>query len=218
LNYIGKQVLIIYFVLKISFVISANGYLSHQFIDNTSNHRTDQWGGSAENRCRFPLRIIDEICGVYGKDRVGIKLSPGGGYNDMGMTEKDTVETYGYLIKELNARRIAYIQITRYWALGDPVKRGTDIDIFQWRNLINSEHTKFFVNTDYDSEQGVKTLKAGLADAIVFGRFYISNPDLAERLINNQELNTNLDFKTFYGGNGKGYTDYPTYEQQQNTK
>ncbi|CAF1401207.1 unnamed protein product [Adineta steineri] len=192
---------------------SANGYLPHQFIDNTSNHRTDQWGGSIENRCRFPLRIIDEICGVYGNDRVGIKLSPGGGYNDMGMSPKDTNETYAYLIKEVNARQIAYIQITRYWALGDPVKRGADVDIFQWRDLIDSKHTKFFVNADYDYEQGAKVLEANLADAIVFGRLYISNPDLAERLINNEKLNTNFDFKTFYGGNEQGYTDYPTYKQ-----
>ncbi|CAF0815463.1 unnamed protein product [Adineta ricciae] len=193
---------------------AANGYLPHQFIDNTSNQRTDQWGGSAENRCRFPLRIIDEIASVYGNDRVGIKLSPGGGYNDMGMTEKNTVETYGYLIKELNARRIAYIQIARYWALGDPVKRGTPVDIFQWRGLIDSSHTKFFVNTEYNSEDGTKALQDGSADAVVFGRFYISNPDLAERLINNQELNTNFNVKGFYGGNAEGYTDYPTYEQQ----
>ncbi len=171
-----------------------------------------------ENRCRFPLRIIDEICGVYGKDRVGIKLSPGGGYNDMGMTEKDTVETYDYLIKELNARRIAYIQITRYSSFKDPTKRGTSIDIFQWRNLINSEHTKFFANADYDNEQGAEALKAGLADAIVFGRLFITNPDLAQRLINNQELNTNLDLKKLYTGGEKGYIDYPTYEQQNSNK
>ncbi|CAF1145374.1 unnamed protein product [Adineta steineri] len=193
---------------------SANGYLSHQFIDNTSNQRTDQWGGSAENRCRFPLRIIDEISGVFGNDRVGIKLSPSGGYNDMGMTEKDTTETFGYLIKELNARRIAYIQLTRYWPFRDPAQRGTYVDIFQWRNLINSEHTKFFANTEYDSEQGAKALKDGLADAIVFGRLYIANPDLAQRLINNEELNTNFNVKHFYGGDFVGYTDYPTYEQQ----
>ncbi|UJR11496.1 hypothetical protein I4U23_015676 [Adineta vaga] len=132
----------------------------------------------------------------------------------MGMTEKDTVETYGYLIKELNARRITYIQLARYWALGDPVKRGTPVDIFQWKKLINGEHTKLFVNTEYDYEQGAQALKDGLADAIVFGRFYLANPDLAQRLINNQEVNTNFNLKGFYGGNEVGYTDYPTYEQQ----
>lgn len=196
------------------FSYSANGYLSHQFIDNTSNHRTDQWGGSVENRCRFTLRAIDEICRVYGNDRVGIKLSPGGGYNDMGMDEKDTADTYGYLVKELNSRRIAYIQITRYWAMGDPAKRGRDIDVFQWKNLINREHTAFFANTNYDNEEGAKTLRKGLADAIVFGRLYISNPDLAERLINNREVNTDLNMKALYDGVEEGYTDYPTYEQQ----
>ncbi len=197
---------------------SANGYLSHQFIDNTSNQRTDQWGGSVENRCRFPLRVIDEMCSVYGNDRVGIKLSPCGGYNDMGMTEKDTTETYGYLIKELNSRRIAYIQLVRYWAFRDPLQRGTEVDIFQWRNLIDSKHTAFFVNTNYDKEQGVEVLKNGLADAVVFGRLHISNPDLADRLINNLELNTELKFKNLYGGGAEGYTDYPTYEQQQKLK
>ncbi|CAF0815519.1 unnamed protein product [Adineta ricciae] len=193
---------------------NANGYLPHQFIDNTSNRRTDQWGGSAENRCRFTLRIIDEISQVFGNDRVGIKLSPSGGYNDMGMTEKDTIETFDYLIKELVARRIAYIQITRYWPERDPAKRGTAVDIFRWRNVINGEHTKFFANAEFNAEDGTKVLKEGLADAIVFGRFYIANPDLAQRLINKQELNSNFNPKTFYGGGAVGYTDYPTYEQQ----
>ncbi|CAF3458400.1 unnamed protein product [Rotaria socialis] len=193
---------------------SANGYLPHQFIDNTSNKRTDEWGGSAENRCRFPLRVIDEMCSVYGNNRVGIKLSPGGGYNDMGMSEKDTSETFAYLIQELSARRIAYIQLARYWDLGDPLKRGKEVDIFQWKKLINSEHTALLVNTNYNAEEGEKTLQADLADAIVFGRFYIANPDLAERLIKNQELNTKFNMKGFYGGEAEGYTDYPTYEQQ----
>jgi 2,4-dienoyl-CoA reductase-like NADH-dependent reductase (Old Yellow Enzyme family) len=159
--------------------------------------------------------VIDEICGVYGNDRVGIKLSPGGGYNDMGMNQKDTSETYGYLIKELNARRIAYIQITRYSSFKDPTNRGTSFDIFQWKDLINRDHTKFFVNADYDAKQGAEVLKAGLADAVVFGRLYIANPDLAQRLINNQEVNTNLLIKNLYQGGTIGYTDYPTYEQQQ---
>ena len=159
--------------------------------------------------------MIDEISRVYGNDRVGIKLSPGGGYNDMGMNEKDTVETYSYLIKELNARKIAYIQLARYWALGDPVKRGTPIDVFQWRNLIDSKHTALFANTDYHPEEGAETLKSGQADGIVYGRSFIGNPDLAQRLVNNQAVNADLNFKTFYGGGAEGYTDYPTYQQQQ---
>ncbi len=159
------------------------------------------------------MRVIDEICSVWGNDRVGIKLSPGGGYNDMGMDEKDTAETYGYLIKELNNRRIAYIQLVRYSNFKDAVNRGRDIDIFQWRKLINSQHTAFFANTNYNSEEGAETLKSSLADAIVFGRLYISNPDLAERLINNQELNTNINMKGLYDGGPIGYSDYPTYEQ-----
>ncbi|CAF3525446.1 unnamed protein product [Rotaria sordida] len=199
---------------KYFFPHSANGYLPHQFIDNTSNHRTEQWGGSVENRCRFPLGIIDELSRVYGNDRVGIKLSPSGGYNDIGMNDTDTIETYGYLIKELNARRLAYIQLARYWAFVDPAGRGKNVDIFQWRKLINSEHTAFFVNTDFDSEEGAKVLESGMADAIVFGRLYISNPDLAERLIKNRELNTYLNMQGLCGGGREGYTNYPTYEKQ----
>ena len=187
--------------------------MPHQFIDNTSNHRADQWGGSAENRCRFSLRIIDELSRVYGPDRVGIKLSPSGGYNDMGMTEKDTNETFVYLIKELSARRIAYVQLTRYWPFRDPAQRGTAVDVFQWKKLLDPKYTAFFVNTEFNSEEGAETLRKGLADAIVFGRFYIANPDLAERLIANQDLNSDFRIKQFYGGGAEGYTDYPTYEQ-----
>ena len=196
------------------FPISAGGYLPHQFIDNTSNHRTDQWGGSAENRCRFPLRVIDELSRVYGPDRVGIKLSPGGGYNDVGMTEKDTHETFSYLIKELSARRIAYVQLARPWVSADPTGREKPLNVFQWKQLLDPNHTAFFANTNFSSEEGADTLRKGLADAIVFGRFYIANPDLAERLIANHELNKGLRFEQFYGVGGEGYTDYPTYEQQ----
>lgn len=160
------------------------------------------------------MRIIDELSRVYGGDRVGIKLSPGGGYNDMGMNDKDTTDTYGYLIKQLVDRRIAYIQLARYWPLGDPTQRGRPFDVFQWNHLINKKQTALFVNTDYDANEASDTLKSGRADAIVFGRFYISNPDLAERLIHNQPLNTNFNMKGFYGGNHEGYTDYPTFEQQ----
>lgn len=106
----------------------------------------------------------------------------------------------------------------RYSTFKDPVKRGTAFDIFQWKNLIDRKHTAFFVNADYDSQQDAEVLKASLTDAIVFGRLYISNPDLAQRLINNQELNTNLAIKNLYVGGPVGYTDYPTYEQQKKQK
>ncbi len=150
---------------------------------------------------------------IYGNDRVGIKLSPGGGYNDVGMSESDTIETYSYLIKELNQRKIAYIQLTRYLYDYDPTHRGRDIDIFQFKQFINSEHTKFFVNGFYDADEGEQVLKSNQADAIVFGRLYIANPDLAERLINKKEINKNLDRATYYAGEEEGYTDYPTYQE-----
>jgi len=195
---------------------AANGYLPNQFLDNTSNQRQDQWGGSVENRCRFILRIIDEMSEIFRNDLVGIKLSPSGGYNVMGMSESDTIETYTYLIKELNQRKIAYIQLTRYLYDFDSTHRGIDVDIFQFKQFINSEHTKFFVNAYYNANEGEQILKSNQADAIVFGRLYITNPDLAERLINKKEINKTIDRDTYYAGEEKGYTDYPTYQEQSN--
>jgi 2,4-dienoyl-CoA reductase-like NADH-dependent reductase (Old Yellow Enzyme family) len=192
----------------------ANGYLPNQFLDNISNQRQDQWGGSVENRCRFTLRIIDEMSNVFGNDRVGIKLSPGGGYNHMGMSIVDTMETYSYLITELNKRKIAYIQLSRYLYDYDATHCVCDTDIFQFKQFINSEHTKFFVNAFYDADEGEQVLKLEQADAIVFGRLYITNPDLAERIINKKEINNNKDMSTYYTGEEKGYTDYPTYHEQ----
>ena len=197
---------------------SAYGYLPAQFLDNTSNQRTDKWGGSIENRCRFLLRIIDEMSSVYGADRVGIKLSPGDGCNDMEMAVEDTIDTYTHLVKELNARRIAYIQITRYGSDLDLTERGNKLDIFQWRKFINLAHTAFFVNRNFGVDEGAAALESGRAEAIVFGRLYITNPDLDKRLINKLELNKGYDVNGFNGPGPEGYIDYPTYEQQQKNK
>jgi N-ethylmaleimide reductase len=98
----------------------------------------------------------------------------------------------------------------------DPTHRGIDIDIFQFKQFINSEHTKFFANAFYDVDEGEQVLKSNQADAIVFGRLYITNPDLAERLINKKQINKNFDENTFYIGGEKGYTDYPRYHEKSN--
>ncbi|KAI5114701.1 hypothetical protein M0805_002282, partial [Coniferiporia weirii] len=93
---------------------AANGYLIQQFFDNTINHRTDKWGGSYINRCRFGLEALKVIVDVWGADKVGVKLNPAGGYNDAGMPIEDTLETYSHFIKEADAMGLAYICLVRY--------------------------------------------------------------------------------------------------------
>ncbi|KAJ7780329.1 flavoprotein NADH-dependent oxidoreductase [Mycena maculata] len=110
----------------------ANGYLVHQFLDSTSNKRIDKWGGSVENRARFALETLKALIEVYGPD-VAIKLSPAGGYNDMGMPLQETLDTFGYLLREINKLGLAYVTLLRYNAWLDPEfdgkKRGTSHDV-----------------------------------------------------------------------------------------
>jgi len=200
---------------------SANGYLSHQFLDTCSNQRTDEYGGSYKNRCRFTLECIDAIIGVWGPKRVGIKLSPGGGYNDMGdKNVEDTYECYQYLISELSSRGIAYIQlmnhdenVNEYF---DPLGRGNDID--------NSRLSKFFTNGavlrngGYTRSSAIHSIQSGEADAIVFGRDYVYTPDLYERLVRDEKPNAGLvsswyiwpGYPHSYEHRCTGFTDYPS--------
>ncbi|KAK0484426.1 hypothetical protein IW261DRAFT_836759 [Armillaria novae-zelandiae] len=103
----------------------ANGYLIHQFLDSTSNQRGDEWGGSVENRARFPLEVVKTAVDVWGPDRVGIKLSPAGGNNDVGMPIQETLDTFGYFISELDKFGIAYVALMRYVDAFDSTGRGT---------------------------------------------------------------------------------------------
>ncbi|KAG8901049.1 hypothetical protein FRB99_005591 [Tulasnella sp. 403] len=103
---------------------SANGYLVHQFIDSTSNRRTDDWGGSIENRCRFGLEALKALTGVFGPGRVGVKINPAGGYNDMGMPLQETIDTFTYYIKEMLQMELAYVQFVRYSPALDPTFDG----------------------------------------------------------------------------------------------
>ncbi|KAI9294346.1 FMN-linked oxidoreductase [Neoconidiobolus thromboides FSU 785] len=166
----------------------ANGYLPHQFLKSHSSQRTDQYGGSIENRSRFILEIIDAFNEVFSADRVGIKLSHCGGYNDMGeKSEEEAYELFSYLISELDKRNIAYIQL----------------------------NVKIFVNGAFTAEEGDKYIADGKADVIVHGRPFISNPDLSERFFNNNELSEITDFSTFYLYRGEdrhvGYSGYPKF-------
>jgi N-ethylmaleimide reductase len=181
----------------------ANGYLLEQFLSPTSNQRTDAYGGSVENRCRFVLEVVDAVGQAIGMDKTAIRLSPYGVGGGMAVyTEVD--ETYGYLASELDKRGILYIHLVDHSAMGAPEVPMTV------KNLIRSklQNTQIMAG-GYSAETGEQDLQSGLADLIAFGKPFISNPDLVHRMINDLPINTNWDFKTFYTPGPEGYTDYP---------
>jgi N-ethylmaleimide reductase len=181
----------------------ANGYLLEQFLSPISNIRTDNYGGSIENRSRFVLEIAEAVSLVTGKERTGIRLSPYGVSSDMHhYPEIDA--TYKYLAVELNRIGIEYIHIVDHSAIGAPAIPAE----------IKSTIRKLFKNTlilsgGYDQERAEADLQNGNGDLIAFGRPFINNPDLVERFRNEWPLSSDLKFDLFYTPGPKGYTDYP---------
>lgn len=175
-----------------------------------SNKRTDEWGGDYKNRCRFTLACIDALIAVWGPGRVGVKLSPGGGFNDVGQPEDELHRQYSYLLEEFSKRGIAYVQIARYWKAGDPTGRGHSYD---YKKLVKHfTGGRILLNADYDPDSAAKEIESGVADAIVFGHDYISNPDLAERALLGVRFapsNMNTWYSYEPGKSSIGYTDYP---------
>ena len=181
----------------------ANGYLLEQFLSPVSNLRTDNYGGSIENRCRFILEVVDGAIEAIGKDKVGIRLSPYGVASDMPLYDQID-ETYNYLAEELNKRGIVYMHLVDHSAMGSP-----EVPV-----KIKQEVREKFTNTiimsgGLDKAQGEAILDSGNADLVGFGRPFINNPDLVLRYENNLPLAETLDFNTFYSADEKGYTDYP---------
>ncbi|KAK0460573.1 uncharacterized protein EV420DRAFT_1671131 [Desarmillaria tabescens] len=198
----------------------ANGYLIHQFLDSTSNHRTDQWGRSAENRARFPLEVIKIAVDIWGADRVGIKLNPAGGYNDVGMPLQETLDTFWYLISEIDKLGIAYITLMRYAEHLDPVidgvQRMTKHDVLEtYTPLLKNPATKVFANALFTGEEAARYVEDKKVDGVFFGIPWVANPDLVKRFEKDVALEGNIDFMTLYGHGGtevderKGYADYP---------
>lgn len=183
-------------------VHAANGYLLHQFLAVNANQRTDQYGGSMQNRARLTLEVVDAVAKVMGPDRVGIRLSPHFTINDIDDTDMEPMTLY--LCRELTARNVAYLHMAEAgWVGGKPSStafRQQIREAYKGAIIICGEQT---------AESGEQLLTQGVADAIGFGRFYIANPDLVERFRLGAPLNQ-PDRHTFYGGGAKGYTDYPT--------
>ena len=190
---------------------SANGYLLEEFLSPISNIRKDDYGGSIENRCRFVIETIKVIANAIGKEKMGIRLSPYGVASDMPhYPEIDA--TYDYLSKQLNSLGIAYIHIVDHSAMGAPV---VPIDI---KNTIRKNFKSTIILCGgYDKEKAETDIESGLADLIAFGRPFINNPDLVERMANDWPLSQDLKMDLFYTADEKGYTDYPIYEAAKKT-
>ncbi|CNI01806.1 N-ethylmaleimide reductase [Yersinia thracica] len=182
---------------------AAHGYLLHQFMSPASNQRTDQYGGSIENRTRLTLEVVDATAAEWGAEHIGIRISPLGPFNGLDNGE-DQEEAALYLVEELNKRNIAFLHISEPdWAGGKPYS-----DAF--RDAVRARFKGVIVGAGaYTAEKAENLIEKGFIDAVAFGRSYIANPDLVERLQQNAPLNE-PDGETFYGGAAKGYTDYPT--------
>ncbi len=183
-------------------VHAANGYLLDQFIQDGVNDRTDDYGGSLENRLRFPLAVLDAVIEVWGAGRTGMRLSPLGQFNDM--SDSDPEATFRALYEAVGQRGPAFLHVVEAFP-------GTETTAAQ-RAVIERLRKRFagtyIANGGYDGASGEAAVASGHADAITFGRPFLANPDLPERLRVGAELNApNPD--TFYGGGREGYTDYP---------
>jgi N-ethylmaleimide reductase len=181
---------------------SANGYLLDQFLRDGSNKRTDCYGGSFENRARLLFEVTEAVISVWGAQRVSIRLSPSGTFNDM--TDSDPETFFVYLLGQLNRFGLAYLHIVD--ALEGDVRHGANV--VSLAVLRKAYKGMLIVCGGYDKLRAEDAINQGLADAVAFGQLYIANPDLVERFKLNAPLNK-ADATTFYGGTEKGYTDYP---------
>ena len=181
----------------------ANGYLLDQFTRDGTNQRTDAYGGSTENRVRFGLEVAAAVCDVWTPDRVGYRVSPTGEFNDI--RDSDPKVTFGLLAKGLGDLGLCYLHVVETFA-GSP----RDDDMID--ALRAAFPNTYIANGAYTRELADERIAAGRADAVAFGEAFLANPDLPERLRTGAPLNE-PDRDTYYGGDARGYTDYPTLEQ-----
>ena len=173
----------------------ANGYLLDQFLQDGSNHRTDEYGGPVENRARLMLEVTDAVVGVWGAGRVGMHLAPRGDAHDI--SDSNPRETFGYVARELGRRGLSFLCLREHAGegrLGPYLKE-------QFGGVV-------IANENYTREQAERVLAAGEADAVAWGKLFIANPDLPERFARGVALNT-PDTSTFYAPGPGGYIDYP---------
>jgi N-ethylmaleimide reductase len=175
---------------------AASGYLPEQFLASGSNRRTDQYGGPIRNRIRFVLEVLEAMVAEAGGDRVGIKISPEMNFNDI--VDENPQALYWELVEELNQFGLAYLHMTRQGA--------PEMD---YHALLRSRFNgTYLMGAGLDQVKAEAVLEAGKADAAVFGELFLANPDLPVRFQQGAPLNT-PDRSTYYGGDAKGYIDYP---------
>ncbi|MBT3310629.1 MAG: alkene reductase [Desulfobacteraceae bacterium] len=185
-------------------VHGANGYLINQFLDSKTNHRDDEYGGSLENRFRFFKEALEAVLEVWDKEQVGVRISPNGVFNDVG--SEDFRETYIYVVKELYKLNLGYLHIMDGLAFGFHEK-GEPMTLAEFKTIYNGV---IVGNCGYTKEAAEERIAEGNADLIAFGRPFITNPDLAERFMNNLPLNPYDDMSFWYTSGARGYTDYET--------
>lgn len=190
---------------------AANGYLLDQFLNSMSNRRTDDYGGSVEKRARLLLEVIEAVGEVWGSDRVGVRLSPLGTFNDMG--DEDPEATFGHVAEQLNGYGLTYLHVVRgFKESEDGTKMAPEAESMM-RLIRGVYNGRLMVAGGFDLDEAEEWLRTDKADLIVFGRKFLANPDLPERFRLGADLNAD-DPTTYYGGNEKGYTDYPTLDEE----
>ncbi len=182
---------------------AANGYLIDQFLRDSTNQRTDAYGGTVENRARLLIEVVRAVASVCGADRVGVRLSPLSPVNGAPL-DSNPAATYGFVVARLNELRIAYIHIIEGVTQGPREVPGS----FDLQILRRMFRGRYMANNGYDLQLAMEARRLNRADLISFGRLYIANPDLVERLRAGMSLNE-PDRATFFGGGAAGYTDYP---------
>ena len=186
---------------------NANGYLLDQFLRDGTNRRTDDYGGPARKRARLTLEVAAAVAQVWGGQRVGIRFSPGGIFNDM--RDSDPRATFSHVLHELNRFHLAYVHLIT--STEDDLRHGAvPVPLAALRQEF---HGPLIVANGFDRATATRVVADDSADAVAFGRLFIANPDLPRRFLMNAPLNA-PDESTFYGGAEKGYTDYPTLDLQ----
>jgi N-ethylmaleimide reductase len=187
---------------------AANGYLLEQFLSPRTNKRTDEYGGNVKNRTRFLLETVREISDYIGRDKVGVRVSPYGTFNDM-THYPEIDETYMHLAQELNKIGIVYLHLFDQGLFESP-----QVPVALKQTIRETFTNTILYTGGYDLARAHGELTEGLADLVGFGRPFINNPDLVDRFRKNYPINPILDFSTFYTPGEKGYTDYRVYEEE----
>jgi N-ethylmaleimide reductase len=191
---------------------AANGYLLEQFIESGTNHRTDAYGGSIQNRARLLMEVVEAVIKVWRPDRVGVRLSPLSTFNDQ--SDDDPETTFGYIAQVLSDYRLAYLHLVNPATVAFEKHTEPDPAALRMAALMREKYRgTLMLAGGYDRDTAEAWLREGRADLIAFGRKYIANPDLPERFRQRAAL-TPDDPTTYYGGGDKGYTDYPTLAQE----